>query len=194
MKWLKNRIELHGKNIKIANKMKDPIKLKDLILEKLDISKLMLDDGVKFIYNPTGASEVQCHCPFHGKDTKPSARFYRSTNKCYCFKCKKAWNPVSYIMEKEEFNFVQAVNHLINRYNIDTSSVSDDPEFKLTKSNKISDIDSEIIRIKDKIRDQRGKIPFERYKTLCFAYYAIYFKMSKGENIIKDIEKLKLKI
>jgi len=182
--------------------MKDPIKLKDLIVEKLDISRLMVDDGVKFIYNPIGASEVQCKCPFHGEDNKPSARFYRNTNAFYCFKCKKAWNPVSYIMEKEGFSFVQSVIHLINRYNIDTSSVPYDPEFKLTKAVKLKAVDMEnindpetrIISARNKILDHKGKMPLEKYKALCFVYYTIYFKMSKGENIINDINKLESKM
>jgi len=35
----------------------------------------------------TDMDEEQFSCPFHGKDTKPSARYYKSTDSCYCFTC-----------------------------------------------------------------------------------------------------------
>ena len=174
--------------------MKDPIKLKELIIEKLDISRIMVEDGVKFIFNPTGASEVQCKCPFHGKDNKPSARFYRSTNTFYCFKCAKAWNPISYIMEKEGFNFIQSINYLINRYNIDTSSISDDPDLSTVKPPQIDDKKVRMIYIRNKIREKRGLIPLDKYKALCFVYYMIYFKMTVGEDIIRELNKFESKL
>jgi len=174
--------------------MKDPIKLKDLIISKIDMSKLMMDYNVSFIYSPENASEVQYRCPFHGKDNKPSARFYRRTNSAHCFKCRKTWNPVSFIMDKENFNFIQSVNYLINRYNIDTSSISDDPEFKDPESKPVSREDVKLLSIKNNIREYRGKISFDKYRALCFAYYMISFKKYKNESIIKDIEKLESKI
>ena len=174
--------------------MKDPIKLKELILEKVDLSRLMLDDRVRFLYNPTNADEVQFHCPFHGEDKKPSARFYRSTNSCFCFKCKKAWDPVSYVMEKEGFHFRNALNHLITRYNVDISGISDDPEFKIDGPPRVSEANIRIISARNRIREIKGKVPLDRYRALCYAYYIISFKIFKGEPIINDINKLESKI
>jgi len=174
--------------------MKDPIKLKDLITTKLDMSKLMLDYNVSFIYSPQHAEEVQYRCPFHGRDNKPSARFYRSTNSSHCFKCRKTWNPVSFVMDKENFHFVQAVSYLINRYNIDTSSIQDDPDLKLPTTKPISELDVKMLTIRNNIREQRGRVPLERYQALCFAYYMISFKLSQKLDIIKDVEKLESKL
>jgi hypothetical protein len=97
-------------------------------------------------------------------------------------------------MEKEGFSFTQAINHLINRYNIDTSSIPDDPEFEMEKVKSIPESRVKIISVKNKIRELRGKVPLERYMALCFIYFTICFKMSKGESIIKEINKLETKI
>ena len=59
--------------------MKDIEKLKDLVLEKVDLAQVMLDYKVNFVFNPLKVDEAQFKCPFHGQDTKPSARYYRAT-------------------------------------------------------------------------------------------------------------------
>lgn len=50
--------------------------------------------NVKLRYS--GQREEQISCPFHGKDTKPSARFYpETTNRpsgVWCFVCQKRWD------------------------------------------------------------------------------------------------------
>lgn len=44
-------------------------------------------------------------CPFH-KETKPSFVVYE--NGAYCFGCNKAWGPISFLMEYNNWNYLQA--------------------------------------------------------------------------------------
>lgn len=108
--------------------MKDFVKIRDLILEHLDMTQIMIDYGVDFIYNPLHMDEVQLRCPFHGKDNKPSARLYKATNTCYCWVCQKRWNGIDFIKEKEGFSYGAAINYILKKFNIDISSIPDMPE------------------------------------------------------------------
>lgn len=108
--------------------MKDLTKIRDLILEHLDLTQIMIDYGVEFIYNPLYMDEVQLRCPFHGKDNKPSARLYKATNTCYCWVCQKRWNGIDFIKEKEGFSYSAAINYILKKFNIDISSIPDMPE------------------------------------------------------------------
>jgi hypothetical protein len=174
--------------------MKDSFLLKELILKNLDMAKVMLDYKVKFMFNPMKVNEAQFRCPFHGKDNKPSARFYRESQTCWCWVCQKSWDVVSFVMDKEQLYFKQAINFIIEKYKIDTSSISEDPEFKPPVTKQVSETETDLICLHRKIRGLRGKISFEKYKTACAAFYMIKFNQYLGKNILDSIKKFDAKL
>jgi len=50
-------------------------------------------------FKSTSGREEQFSCPFHGKDTKPSARIYpesaRSPSHAWCFVCQERWDAIA---------------------------------------------------------------------------------------------------
>jgi hypothetical protein len=202
--------------------MKNPLKLKELIIEKVDLAQVMLHYNVKFAYSPEFADEAQFSCPFHGADNKPSARYYRATKSCYCWVCRKKWDVVGFVREKESLSFNGALNYIIDWYKLDTSVISDDPEFVMKKRSYVtirewSIIDSSAVptglsfttpEIKDPVEEEtirsimlrnkvlalHGKIPFEKYNTICTAYYMIMFEIAKGEKVLEKMNKLESKL
>ena len=175
--------------------MKDPIKLKELVVKELDLAKIMLDYKVQFAFNPMRMDETQFKCPFHGNDNKPSARLYRKTQTCWCWVCQKKWDLISFISDMEHLNFVNSVNFLIKKYKVDTSSVSDNLELTLeTAAEKpVSDLNVLLILLKRKIRSLRGKIEFEKYKMMCVALYMIFLEKSE-EKALDKAKKFELKL
>jgi hypothetical protein len=178
--------------------MKNPEKLRELILKEVDLARVMLDYSVNFVYNPLLVDEAQLHCPFHGEDKKPSARYYRATQSMFCWVCYKRWNVIQFIMEREQLYYIRAILFIIDKYKLDVSSITDEPELKVPKLSNgtiiISESSVETKFIRKKIYDYRGKIAFEKYRALCCAFYMIMFKMSKGGDILIDIKKLKSKL
>jgi hypothetical protein len=204
--------------------MKNPVKLKELILSKVDLADVMQHYDVKFAYNPKFADEAQFSCPFHGKDNKPSARYYRSTQTCYCWVCRKKRDVVSFIKDKKSLSFKGAMAYLIDWYKIDTSSISDDPEFEMKKRKAMTvhdwaNIDPSVvptnlsfmfpkkedqdpaeeetirsIMLRNKIKALCNKIPFEKYNAVCSVFYMILFEMSKGVKVFDKISKLESKL
>jgi len=173
--------------------MKDPNKVREVIEEKIDLAKVMLDYGVQFTFDPLLADEVQYRCPFHGADNKPSSRFYRGTNSCYCWVCKKRWDVTDFIMDKEKLGYVRAINFIVNKYKVDVSSVPDGPDFTIKKQTvDFTEMDLKIIR--NKILDFRGKLPLNKYAALCTAYYMTLFSHSKGDDVGKNIDAMKAKL
>jgi CHC2 zinc finger len=174
--------------------MKDPTKLKELVIQRVDLAEVMKHYGVKFAYNPEHADEAQFSCPFHGKDNKPSARFYRATQSCYCWVCRKKWDVVSFIREKENLGFNAAVWHLIDWFHVDVSIVSDDPEFLFPKKEPVPEEIVRTIMLRNKINDLRGKLPFDKFNAVCSVYLMIMYEMSKGIKVISKIDKLESKL
>lgn len=177
--------------------MKNIEDLRDLILKEVDMTEVLLDYNVDFIFNPKLVDEVQLRCPFHGQDNKPSARFYKNTQSMFCWVCYKRWDVISFIMEMEQLYYRKAILFIIDKYKLDTSSLSDEP--RLTPLNlgddlTISEESIETKLIKNRIRDLRGKIPFEKYRALGCAYFIVMFKMSQGGDISADLDKLGSKI
>lgn len=173
--------------------MKDPAKLKDLIVENLELPLVMQSYGVDFAYDPTLADEVQFRCPFHGKDNKPSARLYNTTKSCYCWVCKKSWDVVTFIQERERLPFIPALKYIVDRYKVDTSSIPDEPDITFKKP-KTSEISVEMKFILSSILSLRKKIPFEKYNALCGVYLMLDYSSSRGLDITESITKIKDKI
>jgi len=177
--------------------MKNPEKLKELILEKVEMDRVMLDYNVDFVYNPTLVDEAQLRCPFHGKDNKPSARYYRATQSMFCWVCYKSWDVIQFIMEKEQLYYIRTLLFIIDKYKLDTSSITDEPELpslNLNKGSVISENSIEAKFVRRKIRDFKGKLVFEKYRALCCAYYMVMFKMSQGGDVLADVKKLSEKL
>ena len=175
--------------------MKDPIKLKDLLLEKIKLVDVMLSYDVQFQYDPRLASEVQFKCPFHGPDNKPSARLYNTTNSCFCWVCRKSWDPVSFVMEKENFFFKRALLYLANRYKIDISSIPDTPHIEL-KDTTINREDKKVLfrTIHTNILALRKKIPFEKYRSLCAIYFMTKYQDYQKVDVLESLKKIEGKI
>jgi hypothetical protein len=174
--------------------VKDPQKLKELIVEKLSLADIMIKYGVQFAYNPHLTSEVQFKCPIHGKDTKPSARLYNNTKTCYCWVCRKAWDVVSFTKEMEKFSFGETLNYLINVYKIDTSSIPDAPTLDLAINPPCPEESVLIRQIRSNILSFRKKIPLEKYRALCWAFIITNYSKSRGMDIIESLNKLQEKI
>lgn len=174
--------------------MKNPNKLKELILEEVDLSQVLLDYGVDFVYNPKLVDEAQFKCPFHGKDNKPSARYYRETQSMFCWVCHKSWNVIGFIMDIEQLYYKGALLYIVNRYQLDISLIPDELELISEKKSTASVVLVRVINAEKKIKRFRGKISFKRYNALITAYYIIMYKSSKGGDISEDIQKLNIKL
>lgn len=173
--------------------------LKDLILKKVLLSDVLQGYQVEFMYDPNKADEVQFRCPIHGKDNKPSARFYKETQSCYCWVCHKRWDVISFIGDKESLSFVESIKHIVNKYKLDTSGLPD-LDIESVKPKIIPKIDQKrqenifIISIRSKLKDYRGKIPFEKYRALCGAFYMILYDQYKDLNVMPNLIKFESKL
>jgi len=169
-------------------------KIKELVLQKLDLTKVMMGYGVEFIYNPLAAQEVQFKCPFHGKDNKPSARLYRETGTCWCWVCHKKWDVVDFIKDKEGLGYRSALLFIVDRYRIDISSIPDTPTLEFVKPKEVSDNKISLISLKNRILELKGRLALDKYKALVSAWYMVSFAYSKGLDVAESIIKLESKL
>jgi hypothetical protein len=173
--------------------MKDQQKLKDLLVEKVDLANVMLRYKVKFQFDPHLANEVQFKCPIHGQDNKPSARLYNSTKSCYCWVCRKSWDVVSFTRDMEKLSFTETLQYMVNLHKVDTSSIPDGPNL----DPYVAHCSEERIlgqQIRTGIQSLRKKIPFEKYRALCVAFFMVNHAISKGADAKESLNKIQDKI
>jgi hypothetical protein len=92
-------------------------------------------------------------------------------------------------MEAENFSFGQAINFLINKHHLDTSSIPDEITFESYKP-KISTTRIALQLLRNRIIDLRGKIQFEQYRKLCTALCMLRYQESMGTDIIPGTKKV----
>lgn len=144
----------------------------------------------------TDMDEEQFSCPFHGKDTKPSARYYKSTDSCYCFFCHKSWDLYSFLMQRDTATFKEVVNTLIKHYKIDLSKLPEAivsagrKSFTGKKDAGVNEEKLFIIKAGTMISGMRGKVEVEKYRRIVFAY--LLLKYSTSDDMFRE-KALKLK-
>ena len=66
--------------------------------------------------------EEQVSCPFHGKDTKPSARVYPASStkhsSVWCFVCQEQWDAIALWRKFKNVSFSQALSEIEHFYGI----------------------------------------------------------------------------
>lgn len=102
--------------------MKDPKAVRAFILANVSLADLLVNYGSSL---PQRLQPQQLSCPFHGRDLSMSARYYPDTNSMYCFACKEAWDPISFVMKTNGLKFMDAARHLASKQGLDLSKVAD---------------------------------------------------------------------
>jgi len=171
--------------------MKDLEALKARIAEYVTLGDLLESDG-----KITGSlSEEQYSCTFHGEDRKKSARYYRETDSCYCWTCKRRWDIYSYLQQKEAMTFFQVLDYLVKTYAIKTKDLPDAVEEAQKKRVeaprvKISNSKLAVETLSAAILKLRGEIPDERYEKIVFAFMLLKHATSE-ENLVQGSESLR---
>ena len=98
-------------------------------------------------------------CPFHD-DTEPSLSVSPSKQWFKCFSCDKSGNAISFIMEKRNLTFVEAIELLAKRYNVildKTENYSSGNEYSFIKN--VHEDASNIFQ--NNLSSEKGKKPLQ---------------------------------
>lgn len=165
--------------------IKDLNSLKEVIKNKITLEKLLLSER----YIRGGMSEEQLSCPFHGKDVKKSARYYKDTDTMYCWVCKQSWDIFSFIERKEGVSFKEAIATLVKRYGIDISKVPNaidktlerksNEVFVGSKSTKVNDRLLKLEKLSQSIKLLKSSAGLETYSKLIYSYMVLKYTVSE---------------
>lgn len=80
-------------------------------LEGISIEALLASRGIHF---PTGkrTPQIKCFLPDHADNTA-SMTLYRSSNRCYCFGCRRKLNTIDLLILQEGYTFGEAMDYLL---------------------------------------------------------------------------------
>ena len=99
----------------------------NLFIEKLNnlLSRVSLIDILRDKYKvvPRGGNKYTVQCPFHkdGQETNPSMSVDDDKGVYKCFTCGAKGNVITYLKEKENKTFKEAVQYLGSRFSVDVS-------------------------------------------------------------------------
>jgi hypothetical protein len=83
---------------------------------------------------PDPDSPTQVSCPFHGPDTRPSARYYPKMGGDHdyvrCYFCKENWDSLNLFMKFMGLPFMEALKDLERRFRIRVPERPDSPDFE----------------------------------------------------------------
>ena len=128
--------------------MSIPTSFIDQLLDQTDIVDVV---GRRIPLNKKG-SNFWCQCPFHD-DSNPSMAVNQDKQFFYCFVCQESGNAIHFIRRYENLEFVDAVKHLAENYNITL-------DIKGGDSKKFADTKSQIIAIHQIATDYYKEILF----------------------------------
>jgi hypothetical protein len=86
------------------------------IKEHVPLAKVAVDLGVVPADLVVGG-EFQLKCPFHGKDSKPSAHVY-ADGLFHCFTCKRHYNVIHFVSNYKGMSFIDACRFLETAYSV----------------------------------------------------------------------------
>lgn len=158
--------------------MKDLAQVKDLVSKSITLGDILKVEGRVSL----NLEEEQLKCPFHGRDSKPSARYYRNTDSMYCWYCKERWDIYKYIGQRDNLNFKESLNYILKKYQVDISSLPDvlDPENLKNKrvQRKSVTYDRKKLffeRARLGIVSLKDKIEVDKYKRLVYAFMILKY-------------------
>ena len=88
----------------------------DNIKEHVPLAKVVVDLGIVHGDVVVGG-EFQLKCPFHGKDSKPSAHVYPD-GLFHCFTCKRHYNVVHFVSNYKGISFGEACRWIESAYSV----------------------------------------------------------------------------
>ena len=134
-------------------KISIPDNIIDEIRDRTDIVAVISDHVV---LKKTGKN-FKGLCPFHSEKT-PSFSINQQRQIYKCFGCGAGGGTINFIMEIEHLEFIEAMQYLADRYNI---------ELNIDQSNhKTQDIRTQLIDLHEKT----AKIYFENLKYTCLVF------------------------
>ena len=99
----------------------------------------IVDVAGSYVQLKRAGSTHSCCCPFHSEKT-PSCHFYPSSSSFYCFGCHVGGDVITFIMQIEHLDYVNAVKFLAERAGLalpdETDNGSADKRRKLLDMNK----------------------------------------------------------
>ena len=112
-----------------------PLVFQEILITQATIQQIqnridIIDVVSNFVKLKKRGSNYLGLCPFHNEKT-PSFTVSASKEIYKCFGCGKSGNTISFIMEHEKYNYVEALRWLANRYNVDVEETEVSPEVRL---------------------------------------------------------------
>jgi hypothetical protein len=100
---------------------------------------------------------------------------------------------VTFAMQKESLNWIDAIKYLLRLYNVDTSGIPDDPDLSIPQK-EVSPVQVRMLRMRRNILELQGMVPFEVYRALCAAYMMIRIAMDRDVDVLESVIKLEEKL
>ena len=161
---------------RILEELKDRIDIVDLISEYIDLNK-------------SGKNYLGL-CPFHQEKT-PSFSVSPEKNFFHCFGCGEGGDGITFVMKKENMDFLEAVTYLCDKYGISLQERTKEEERKREKIDRIFEINRRAARyFMDSLSKNKYALSYleNRKITIELIYkFGLGFAPNKGDALTQDL-------
>jgi len=181
----------HNRNLAIHQWMKERV---ENIHNNVSAYDVLRYHGVSL--RRSESQEEQISCPFHGKDLRPSARYYpksRNGLSCvWCFVCQEKWDAISLWKKfNGETKFSELLYHIEKAFGIQPPTKEHIPDIEIEDEYDALQVkvDSLLEACENRLREERDHFELKTFLKLGTILDQLHYRIEK-ENF--PLEKAKL--
>ena len=105
----------------------DKIMIDNLTIQRVKDSAKIVDVVSDYTRLKKSGMEYDGLCPFHDDRHIGSFKVNPNKNIATCFSCKKTWDPIEFIRDKEGLAYIDAIRYLANKFGVYIDETGEKP-------------------------------------------------------------------
>ncbi len=149
---------------------------------RISAEDILIENGVRLKYG--GQRHEQISCPFHGTDTRPSARYHPAEDGgpagVWCFVCNERWDAITLWKKFRAFegSFGSLLRSIENAYGIEVPEAP--PEVFAEEMKEDTELQQLFQACERRLKGAKRAFQLEPFLVLSVLLEKVYFRVEKG--------------
>lgn len=168
----------------------------EAVHQRISAADVLAENGLRLRYG--GARPEQISCPFHGKDTHPSARYHPEAGDSragvWCFVCNKRWDAIGLWKEFRSFEgtFGSLLRSIERAYGLEPPEAP--PEGAAEEAADDYELAQLFEACEHRLRGSKRAFTMESFLTLSSLLERLYFRVEKGTIVLSEAKLILRKV
>lgn len=161
---------------------------------KVGIGDVLARYGYPLKYG--GHKPEQLSCPFHGKDNKPSTRFYPSEGDkpagVWCFVCQEKWDSITLFkkFEQLEESFTRTLTQMERTFGLETPDIPREAVFVAAESPLVREVEQLFGVCERRLQGAKSRFTMSGYLQVGSVLDRLKYQSTHGKRPPEDVLKV----